>query len=125
MMPPIAIVAGWVGWWVRGLKSERKIDGLEGRISVFEDRLKLAAEKAVSATEARDDVLRQFQAYKAEVAANAGTRMPIALMAKLETALEKLVAADNAVSSVIGVAARVSAGSSMRVQLKTKADNDD
>jgi hypothetical protein len=115
---PFIVVAGGIGWWLRGLKSERRIDGLEGRIAVFEDRLKLAAEKVVSSNEARDDVIRQFQGYRAEVAGNAEYRMPTALMERLEAALEKLVAADNAVSSVVGVAARVSAASSMRVEMK-------
>jgi len=108
--------AGVIGWWLRGLKSERRIDGLEGRIAVFEDRLKLAGRKAVTANEARDDVIRQFQTYKTEVTATAGNTTLAAMAAKLEIALAKLGAANNAVGSAIG-AARISGVSSMRVQL--------
>jgi hypothetical protein len=101
-------VAWLIGWWLRGIKSGRRIDGLEARIIVFEDRLKFAAEKVSTSNEARDDVLRQFQAYRAEVAANAGNITLAATAAKLEAALDKLGAANNAVSSAIGVAAGTS-----------------
>lgn len=114
---PLVAAAWWVGWWLRGIKSERKIDGLKGEIAVFEAHLKFTAEKVVSANEARDGVIGQFQAYKAEVAANAGYLMPAAMMAKLEAALDKLVAADSAVGSAIAGAARISATTAMNASL--------
>src|ERR1700690_3245798 len=65
-------------WWLRG----RKIDSLEGQISVLErrllaqiaakdgeisameQRLKLAAELMVAASKAMDDVVTQYHAYR-------------------------------------------------------------
>jgi hypothetical protein len=102
MIPPIAIAAGLIGWWLRGIKSDGAIAGLKAQINVYEDRLKFAAEKVATANEARDDVLRQFQAYRADVEANAGHITLAATAAKLEAALDKLGAANNAVSSAIG-----------------------
>ena len=45
-----------------------RIAGLKGRISVFEDRLKLAAKQAESARQAKDEVATEFEAYKEEAA---------------------------------------------------------
>jgi hypothetical protein len=99
------VVAAFIGWWFRGIKSERRIDGLEGRIIIFEDRLKFADERAVRANEVRDDVIGQFQTYKAEVvSANAGNSTLSATAAKLEATLDKLVAVTNETRSAIGVA---------------------
>jgi hypothetical protein len=96
--------AGLIGWWLRGMKSGRKIDGLAGRIIVFEDRLKFADERAAHADEVRDDVIRQFQTYRTEVdAANAGNSVLAATAAKLETSLDKLVAVTNETRSAIGI----------------------
>jgi hypothetical protein len=97
-------VAGLIGWWLRGVKSGRRIDGLEGRIIVFEDRLKFADERAAHADEVRDDVIRQFQTYRAEVdVANIGNSALSTTAAKLEAALDKLVSATNEARSAIGV----------------------
>jgi hypothetical protein len=95
---------GLVGWWLRGIKSERRIDGLEGRIIVFQDRLKFADERAARANEVRDDVIGQFQTYKTEVeSANAGNSTLAATAAKLESALDKLVTVTNETRSAIGI----------------------
>jgi hypothetical protein len=98
-------VAWLIGWWLRGIKSERRIDGLEGRVIVFEDRLKFADERAARANEVRDDVIRQFQTYKAEVAsANIENSALAATAAKIEAALDKLVTVTNETRSAIGIA---------------------
>jgi hypothetical protein len=119
IIAPFIAGAALMSWWLRGIKSERRIDALEGRIAVFEDRLKFAAEKVVSANEARDDVIGQFQAYKADVAANAGNSVLAATAAKLEAALDKLATANNAVSSAISGAARISATTAMYASLSS------
>ena len=59
--------AGLVGWWLKGIT----VAGLKGRISVFEDRLKLAAQQAESARQAKDEVATEFETYRAEAAAKA------------------------------------------------------
>jgi hypothetical protein len=63
--------------------------------------LKFASEKAASANQAKDEVERQFQVYKAEVTANSGAGELAVLAAKVDVAIAKFSAASNAVSSVI------------------------
>jgi hypothetical protein len=89
-------VAGLIGWWLSGIKSGRRIDGLDAQ-------LKIAHKRAAWAIEVRDDVIGKFQTYRAEVTANAGNSTLAATAAKLETALDKLVAATNAVRSATGI----------------------
>ena len=45
IVAPLIVFAAFVGWW---LKERATITGLKGRISVFENRLKLAAKQAQS-----------------------------------------------------------------------------
>ena len=103
MLPLLAVVA-LVAWWFRGKMSKATIDGQRERIALFDDRLKFAADKAASANQAKDEVEKQFQAYKAEVARNTGQTSLAARAAKVNAAIEELSAANNAVSSAIGVA---------------------
>jgi hypothetical protein len=99
IMFPIIAIAVWVSWWLRGTTSKGEIAGLNGRVTVFEDRLRLAAEKAESADRAKNEVEKQFQAYKAEV----GNGAPAATTAKVEAAIDKLATAINAVSDALAV----------------------
>ena len=64
IVAPLIVFAGLVGWWLKGTT----IAGLKGRISVFEDRLKLAAQQAESARQAKAEVAKEFETYVAEVA---------------------------------------------------------
>ena len=80
MMPPIAIAAGWVGWWLRGIKSEGKIAGLEAES-------KLADRRAAWASEVRDDIARQFKEFKEAEASRAGNDALIARIERLEAAV--------------------------------------
>jgi hypothetical protein len=104
---------------IDGLKaqSEGTVAGLNGRIAVFEDRLKGAAEAVGIANQARAEVERQFKTYKEEVAANAEKAALAVTEAKVDAAIDKLAAANSAVGSAIG-AATISTASSMRVQLE-------
>jgi hypothetical protein len=78
--------------------------GYRRQIAVFEDRLKLAAEKVELADRAKGDVEKQFHAYREAVAAGAGYDALAERVANVETAIEKLSAANNAVRSAIGIA---------------------
>lgn len=91
------VAAWWIGWFLRGIKSERRIDGLESQ-------LKLASGKVELADRAKDEVIRQFSDLKEEVAANAGKGPLAARMATVEAAIENFSAANNAVRSAIGIA---------------------
>jgi hypothetical protein len=111
--------AGLIGWWLRGIKSEGKIvgfegtiasqkagfdaiiSGLNGQIAVFEVRLKLTDEKAGWANEVRDDIARQFNDFKADVAAGAGIGAVISRVEKLEASFSELTTASNAVRSAL------------------------
>jgi hypothetical protein len=88
------IVAGWLaGLWFRGRATEGEIAGLKSEISVhdreisvWELRLKLATDSVATADRARDELDKQFQAYKAEVAAKGSN----ASAGKVEAAFEQL-----------------------------------
>jgi hypothetical protein len=98
--PVLMVFGGLVG----GLLG--RIAGLKGRISVFEDRLKLAAKQAESARQAKDEVATEFQTYKAEVAAKATKAKSAALgasAARVEGAIMRLAAANNSLSEILGV----------------------
>jgi hypothetical protein len=97
------------------------IEKKDASIAVFQDRLNLAAEKVELADRAKDNVEKQFHAYKEEAAAGAGSGVLAERMAKVEAAIKKLSTANNAVRSVIEIGARVSAGSNMRAEAKATA----
>jgi len=96
-------MAGLTGWWLRGIKSERRIDGLESR-------LKLADERAAWANEIKDEALkaiaaeRQFRTLKAEIEANGGNGALAELVVKVKAAVEQFSAADEAARSAIAIA---------------------
>ena len=98
IIAPLIVVAVWLGWWLRGIKSEGKLGGLNERILGFEDQLKFAADKAATANQAKDEVVRQFNELKAGVAGNDALAERVA---KVEAALNELVAANNAVRSAV------------------------
>ena len=116
---PFIIGAGLIGWWLRGIKSEGKIGSFEGtlasqkagfdamivslnsQIAVLEARLKLADDKAAAANEVRDDIARQFNDFKADVAAGAGFGAITTRVEKLEASFSELTTTSNAVRSVL------------------------
>jgi hypothetical protein len=95
--------AGLIGWWLRGIKSGRRIDGLEAES-------KLANKRAAWAIEVRDEAIkaieakRQFEDLRAGIVANEGSTLT-ELKAKVEAAVEKLEAAEKTVRSAIAIAA--------------------
>jgi hypothetical protein len=93
--------------------------GYRRQIAVSEERLKLAAEKVELSDRAKDEVEKQFHAYKDEVAAGAAYDVLVERMAKLEAAIEELSIANNAVSSAITVAVRMSGATSMNASLSS------
>ena len=96
---PLIVIAGLVGWWLKGTA----LAGLKGRISVFEDRLKLAAQQVESARQAKDEVATEFETYKAEVAAKAENAALGASAARVEGAILRFAAANNSLSEILGV----------------------
>ena len=95
---PLLAFAGLVGWWLKGTT----IAGLKGRISVFEDRLKLAANLAQLARQAKDEVAKEFETHKAEVAAGAENGALDASAARVEGAIVRFAAAANGLSGILG-----------------------
>ncbi len=102
IMAPLIAFAGLVGWWLKRTTSKRTIAGLNGRISVFEDRLKLAAIQAASARQAKDEVAKIFQTYKAEVAVKAENAALDATAARVEGAIVRFAASNNALCGILG-----------------------
>lgn len=100
LLPTLGAI-GIAVWWFRGTVCKTKIDALEGRITIFEDRLKLAAERLEASDKAKADVDLEFRRYKEAVAANAGRDALIASEARVETAIEHVSSANNAVRAVL------------------------
>ena len=65
MLSPM-VIAGLVGWWLQGTKSAGKIAGLEEKISVYEQRLKLAVEQSAASDRAKDEAEKELQTFKGE-----------------------------------------------------------
>ena len=97
IVAPLIVFGGLVGWLLG------RIVDLKGRISVLEDRLKLAAKQAESARQAKDEVAKEFQTYKAEVAAKAENAALGASAARVEGAIVRFAAANNGLSGILGV----------------------
>lgn len=106
IVAPLIVFAALVGWWLRGIA----IAGLKGRISVFEDRLKLAAEQAESARQAKDEVATEFETYEAEVAAKTENAALGASAARVEGAIVKFAAANNSLSAILAVTEEADSG---------------
>jgi len=106
IVAPLIVFAALVGWWLKGIA----IAGLKGRISVFEDRLKLAAEQAESARQAKDEVATEFETYEAEVAAKAENAGLGASAARVEGAIVRFAAANNSLSEILGVTEEADSG---------------
>lgn len=98
---PIITIVGIAVWWFRGTMLRSAISGLREQINVYDARLKLAAEQAISSDRAKDEVERQFQAYKTEVLAKADNDMLSTRIVKVEAAIRQLAVANSAVRSTL------------------------
>jgi hypothetical protein len=120
IITPLIVVAGVIGWWLRGIKSGRETDGLKGEIAglkgeitVFGARLNLADEKVAWANKVKDEAIkaieakRQFEDLKAGIVANEGSTLK-ELQAKVDAALEKLLITNDSERSAIATAVRES-----------------
>jgi hypothetical protein len=87
-----------------------RIATLKVRISVFEDRLKLAAEQAESARQAKDEVAKEFETYEVEVAAKAENAALGASAARVQGAILRFAAVNNTLSEILGVAEEADSG---------------
>ena len=97
LMVFLLVFAGLVGWLL-GM-----IADLNERISVFEDRLKLAVEQAESARQAKDEVATEFETYRSEVGAKAENAALGASAARVEGAIVRFAAANNTLSEILGL----------------------
>ena len=66
---PLIALAGFVVWWFRGWLFQAEKAGLKEQIGAIEQRLKLAADASGASERAKDELEKQFLAYKSEVAA--------------------------------------------------------
>ena len=117
MVAPVLMVFGGL---VGGLLG--RIAGLKGRISVFEDRLKLAPKQAESARQAKDEVATEFETYKAEVAARVENAALGASAAKVEGAILRFAAANNTLSEILGVTEEADSGQFERENGRQRED---
>ncbi len=98
------VIWGAMKWRYGGVIAQK-----DASIAGYEVRLKIAAEKVELADRAKDNVEKQFHAYKEEVAAGGGYDALAERVANVEVAIEKLSAANNAVRSAIGIVGTLAA----------------
>jgi septal ring factor EnvC (AmiA/AmiB activator) len=97
ILGPSSLIVGLIVWWVRGAMFKREISSWKKEISAVEQRLKLAADALAKADRDTETLKKEFQAYKAEVAAQGSNASPtkvdaaIARVAKGNTALRSEV----------------------------------
>jgi hypothetical protein len=103
IMLPLFIIVVFVVWWLSGKLSEAQIAGLKEQIAAKEDRLKLAADGLDRAKDDLANLDKQFQAYKAEVAAKGKNASP----EKVDAAIEQLKREDAIMEAGLSVAARL------------------
>jgi hypothetical protein len=127
---PLLILAAGAVWWLRGALVKEQIAVLkaenESQNTIFENRRQLAAEKVELANQAKAEVERQFNDLKASLVGNDALA---ARVARMESAIEKLSAANNAVRSAIGIASGASTATAISdsflntpLPLRTEAD---
>jgi len=85
------------GWLSRGQVASAKIDGLEQRLALADERLKFAEEKVQAQILARQDVDRQFNELKAQ------TRSDASMAARFD-ALEKALDLNRGASKALETA---------------------
>jgi len=97
ILGPLILIVGLIVWWLRGTTSRRETASWETEISAVEKRLKLAADALAKSDRDTEKLRKEFQAYKAEVAAQGSNASPtkvdaaIARVAKGNTALRSEV----------------------------------
>jgi hypothetical protein len=117
IVAPSIVFAGLVGWWLKGIT----IAGLKGRISVFEDRLKLAAKQAESARHAKDEVATEFETYKEEAAKAENAALGTSA-ARVQGAILRFAAVNNTLSEILGVAEEADSGQFERENERQRED---
>ncbi|MER2198252.1 hypothetical protein [Methylobacterium brachiatum] len=95
----VAVVgaSAMAGWLSRGQVASAKIDGLEQRLALADERLKFAEEKVQAQILARQDVDRQFNELKAQ------TRSDASMAARFD-ALEKALDLNRGASKALETA---------------------
>jgi hypothetical protein len=97
ILGPVILIVGLIVWWLRGTTFRRETASWETEISAVEKRLKLAADALAKSDRDTEKLKKEFQAYKAEVAAQGSNASPtkvdaaIARVAKGNTALRSEV----------------------------------
>jgi hypothetical protein len=107
---PLTAIVAVVVWWFRGTMFQPMIAGLREQIKVFgaqktifDAQMQLAAKELEAERGRQDSLARQINDLKVEVTAGAGIDALTARVAGLETSLNELATANNAVRSAFGV----------------------
>ncbi len=103
---PLIISVMAAVWWLRGAILQGQIDVLvrenASQNAIFENRRQLAAEKVELANQAKSEVERQLNDLKAS---SVGNDALVTMVSRLEQAIEKVSAANNAVvKAAVGAA---------------------
>jgi hypothetical protein len=91
-------------WWFRGRLFDAQVSGLKEQvgglkeqIAAVEQRLKLASEASAASERSKEELDKQFQDYKADVAAKGSNASP----AKVDAAFEQLTKVDGLISHAL------------------------
>jgi cell division septum initiation protein DivIVA len=119
-------------WFLFHWGYRRQIDGLKDQFAgqkeqfaAMGQRLALAQDSAQVAEQTSKDLRSVIEKLEAQLKTKASSEDIAVTISSAKTKAGELVSASNAVSSAIAIAARVSAGSSMRVQLEAIKDDKD
>ena len=83
---PLLLIVGAAVWWLNRKMSEAQIAGLREQISTADQRLKFANERMLASERVLEEVKKQVQDYKAEVASKGNNASSV----KMDAALEQL-----------------------------------
>jgi hypothetical protein len=112
------IVLGWVAaWWFRGRTTEGNIASLREQIATWDLRLKHATDLVAASDQAKEELDKQFQAYKAEVAIKGSNASPV----KVDAALVQLNKDDALITHALKVARQAAVETSARCSLPVGA----
>src|SRR6266852_6133487 len=98
---PLLILVGGAAWWLKDKIDDGEIRGLNAKNDALDQRLQLAADRAQIVQEARDELEKQVEALKAQIAAGATRETLTPAATKIDVAIGKFAQASDALQQLI------------------------
>jgi hypothetical protein len=100
---PLLLLVGGGAWWLKDKIDDGEVRGLKAKNEVLDERLKLAADREQAVQEARDELEKQVEELKAQIAAGATRETLAPVTARVDAALGEFRSANTALRQVISV----------------------